>query len=66
MFFEGILKDKERDISMEMEFGRSSFYDGENLIYLNVNGKGVVLNEEEGRKLFQSMMELGSYLGYDR
>jgi hypothetical protein len=41
-FFQETIKDKKEDRSLEVEFGRSSFYGGENLIYLNVSPRSAV------------------------
>jgi hypothetical protein len=65
-FFEQTIQDKEdASIKMELEFGRSSFY-RDNLIYIKVDDKTVIVNEETGREIYDAMMRLGSYLGYDR
>lgn len=66
MFFEETVRDKERrDISFELEFGRSSYYHGENLIYLKVDDKHLILDEKTGRRVFEAMRAVGEYLGYD-
>jgi hypothetical protein len=51
--------------SITLEFGRSSYLGGENLIYMVVDGKTLILDEETGRKVFEAMDSLGAYLGYD-
>lgn len=68
MYFEETLRDKGQSSAdeIELEFGRSSFYGGISQIYINVDGKGVILNDEQGKKLYQAMVDLGRYLGYDR
>lgn len=67
MFFEKTIVDKERsESSLELEFGRSSYYGGENLSYIKVDGKLVILDEASGREIWQAMQNLGQYLGYDR
>lgn len=66
MFFEQTVNDMEKkDTKITLEFGRSSFY-RENLMYLTVDGKSVIVNEKTGREIFAAMQSLGSYLGYDR
>jgi hypothetical protein len=66
MFFDETIKDKKEERSLDVEFGRSSFYGGENLIYINVWDVSLILDEPTGRKLSQAMFELASYLGYAR
>lgn len=66
MFFDEVVRDKVEKESMQIEFGRSSYYDGESLIYLNVDGKSVIMDEQAGRKLCAAVSQLASYLGYDR
>jgi hypothetical protein len=51
---------------MRLEFGRSSFYGGENLIYLTIDDKTLIVDEATGRKICDAMWELGVYLGYDK
>jgi len=50
MFFQETIKDKKENRSLEVEFGRSSYY-GENLIYLRVWDESLILDEETGRRL---------------
>jgi hypothetical protein len=66
VFFEETLKDmKDKSISLDLEFGRTTFY-GDNLIYLKVDGKAMILDEEAGKRLTEAMDFLSGYLGYDR
>jgi hypothetical protein len=67
MFFEGVLTDKVRkDQNIEIEFGRSSYYSGESLVYLTVDGKTLILDEATGRKMLDAMDSLRGYLGYGK
>lgn len=68
MFFEGELVDKggKQKNHVHLEFGRSSYYDGESLIYIAINGEWVILDEAQGREIYEAMDNLGGYLGYDR
>jgi len=50
---------------MELEFGRSSYY-GEYLIYFTVDGNSVMVDKEVGREIYDAMMRLGAYFGYDK
>lgn len=66
MFFEEVLTDKEdKSKTFELEFGRSSYY-RDNLIYLRIDGKGLIMNEATGRRIVEAMEELGFYLGYKK
>lgn len=68
MFFEKTIRDKEdKTAGIELEFGRSSFYGGESLMYFNVDGKTVILDEKTGREICEAMQRqrLAVYLGYD-
>ena len=65
MYFEKAVQSKAAlpDV-MQIEFGKSTFCDGEPLIYLNVNGKGVIMDENTGREFCESVAGLAHYLGY--
>lgn len=66
MFFEGMLKDKGgKTEPVKLEFGRSSYYGGENLIYFVIDGKTLIVDEETGRKIAEGMSSLAAYLRYD-
>lgn len=64
-FFEETLKDKKEDRSLEVSFGCSSFY-GESLIYINVFGVSLILDDATGRRLSEAMYGLALFLGYAR
>jgi hypothetical protein len=66
VFFEERLKDKKDNRSLDVEFGRTSYYHGENLIYLKVFDVGLILDEATGRRLSEAMYDVASYLGYAR
>jgi hypothetical protein len=66
LFFEEELRDAASSgNSVQLEFGRSSYLDGESLVYLVLDGKTLILSEAAGRKLCAAMSNLSSYLGYD-
>ena len=66
-FFDEVIQDKkEPDGRMRLEFGRSSLYGGENLIYLTIDDKTQIVDEATGRKICDAMWELGVYLAYDK
>jgi len=65
-FFEETISDLEKkEARIDFEFGRSSFY-GQNLMYFRINGEGVIVDEETGKKIAEQMQGLAAYLGYDR
>lgn len=65
MFFEETLRDKEKqDAAVDLEFGRSSYYNGENLIYLKIDDTTLIVDEETGKRLVEAMSDVGRYLGY--
>lgn len=68
MFFEEQeIKDAARSGNkVTLEFGRSSYLGGENLIYMTIDGKTLILDDKTGRKVYEAMSALGGYLGYDR
>ncbi|MFD2263484.1 hypothetical protein ACFSM5_11340 [Lacibacterium aquatile] len=67
MFFDKTLQDKgSPSEKIDLEFGRSSFYDGESLMYFVIDGKTVIVDEKTGREIYERMQELAGYLGYDR
>jgi hypothetical protein len=66
VFYHKIIHDKEKqDVKIELEFGGSSFYGGENLMYLRIDGKFMVLDRETGVKIFNAVQKLGTYLSFD-
>lgn len=66
-YLDAVLVDvTDRSEPMELEFGRSSYWQGENLIYLVVDGRSLILDDATGRQVYKAMMKLGSYLGYDQ
>lgn len=65
VFFEEDIKDaggKNGDVHFEV--GRSSYLNGENLIYLSIDGKTLILDEKTGRELVEAFERLGRYLSY--
>lgn len=56
----------DRTEPMEIELGRSSDWQDENLIYIVVDGRSLILDDATGREIYRAMMKLGAYLGYDQ
>jgi len=67
VFFEKTIKDLvDKKNVVDMEFGRSSFYYGENLIYFKIDDKSFIVDEKTGREICEAMAHLGAYLAYDK
>ena len=67
MFFGEIIQDKEdQTATIAMEFGRSSFYDGESLMYFRIDDTCLIVDEKKGREIYESMKSLAVYLGYEK
>jgi hypothetical protein len=65
-YFDEVITDKkDKGIKLALEFGRSSYLGGENLMYLVVDGKGLILERKTGLKLFEALDKLAGYLGYE-
>jgi hypothetical protein len=62
MYFDEVIKDQyKNDTKIALEFGRMS-----GNMYLEFDGKLVVVDEETGRKIYDRMMDVGIYLQYDK
>ena len=48
---------------MDIEFDRSSFYD-EDSIYLNVDGKSVIMDRATAKKFVETVLGVGHYFGF--
>lgn len=64
-FFEEQIKDLKEPISVDLEFGRSSYYGGINRLYVKIDGRFMVLVESQGQRLCAAMDDLRAYLQYD-
>jgi hypothetical protein len=62
MYFEEKIQDQGGEGSMDVEFGRSSFYE-EDSIYLNVNGEGVIMDRATAKRFVDAVISLGHYHG---
>lgn len=69
MYFEELVRDQDHKGEMEFEFGRSSFYSGcdvangkgEDSIYLNVDGKGVIMDLATAKRFVEAAVSVGHY-----
>jgi len=65
-YFDGALVDvTDTTAPLNLEFGRSSDWQDENLIYLVIDDQALIVDDATGRALYKAMMKLGTYLGYD-
>jgi hypothetical protein len=62
MFFEEIVKCQGKKEKMSIEFGRSSYFE-EDSIYLNVDGKAIVMDRATAKKFVQAASDVGQYFG---
>ena len=62
MYFEETIQDQGGEHSMDVEFGRSSFYE-EDSIYLNVNGESVIMDRATAKRFVDAVISLGHYHG---
>lgn len=63
MFFEETVKCQGGKEEMDIEFGRSSFYE-EDSIYLNVNGKSIVMDRATAKRFVEAIVGVGRYFGF--
>lgn len=67
MYLETTLRDKGDEAkALDIEVGTSSYYSGERLLYLVVDGRTVILDHEAGKRLCEAFADIAGYLGYDR
>ncbi|MEZ5593634.1 MAG: hypothetical protein R3F53_24170 [Gammaproteobacteria bacterium] len=63
MFFEELVKCQGGKEEMDIEFGRSSFYE-EDSIYLKVDGKSIVMDRATAKKFVEAASGVGHYFGF--
>lgn len=70
-YFEETVTDQDGKSSMDIEFGRSSYYGGckvkngvgEDSIYINVDGNGVIMNLDTAKRFVEAVNSIGTYYG---
>ena len=62
MYFEETVEDQGDAESMKIELGRSSFYP-EDSIYINVDGKTVIMDRAMAKKFVNAVADVGRYHG---
>lgn len=65
MFFEEKINDQGGTDSLELEFGRSSYY-SENSLYIVINGNGVIVDRKTAKRIADAMASCASYLALDQ
>ncbi len=63
VFFEELVKCQGGKEEMDIEFGRSSFYE-EDSIYLKVDGKSLVMDRATAKKFVEAASGVGHYFGF--
>ena len=63
MFFEETIRDQGDKETMDVELGRSSFYD-EDSIYLKVDGKTVIMDRATAKRFVDAVVGVGLYHGF--
>jgi len=63
MYFEEIVNDQGDKNSIELELGRSSFYEQDS-IYIKVDGKLVIMDRETAKRFVEAVVRVGNYHGF--
>lgn len=63
VYFEETLKDQGDKNSMEVEVGRSSFYQ-EDSIYIEVDGKLVIMGRAQAKRFVEAVTKVGEYYSF--
>lgn len=66
-YFEETVRDAgEKSATMELEFGTTTHHGDGALMFFRVDGNSVAVDKETGRRIFEAMLQLGKYLGYQK
>lgn len=63
VYFAESIKDQGGKVSLEVEFGRSSYYP-EDSIYLTVEGKTVIMDHATAKRFVDAVVSVGQYHGF--
>jgi hypothetical protein len=74
VYFEEVIRDQDGKAEIDIEFGRSSYYAnckvsevksgiGEDSIYLNVDGKSVIMDRATAKRFVEAAISVGHYHG---
>lgn len=61
-YFDETIRDQGDKTSMNVEIGRSSFYP-EDSIYINIDGKLVIMDQATAKRFVEAVVSVGSYHG---
>ncbi|WP_207002627.1 hypothetical protein [Trinickia mobilis] len=62
MYFEETIRDQGAKATLDVELGRSSFYN-EDSIYLTVDGKMVIMDRATAKRFVEAVVAVGQYHG---
>jgi hypothetical protein len=62
MYFDETIRDQGGTTSFDIELGRSSYYP-EDSIYLMVDGKTVIMDQETAKRFVDAVVSVGQYHG---
>ena len=62
-YFEETIVDQGGDISMDVEVGTSSYYQKPSL-YLSVDGKEVIMDQETAKRFIKAVVDVGHFYGF--
>lgn len=62
-YFNESVKDQEGETVLDIEIGRSSYYP-DHSIYIEVDGKTVIMTPEIAKKFVDSVVSVGHYFGF--
>ncbi|EHQ9271222.1 TPA: hypothetical protein ACVU5S_004604 [Vibrio parahaemolyticus] len=63
VYFEETVKDQGDVNEMDIELGRSSYYE-EDSIYIRVDGKLVIMDRKTAKKFVDAVVDVGFYHGF--
>jgi hypothetical protein len=61
-YFEETIRDQGGNRTMDVEFGRSSYYP-EDSIYLTIDGKSVIMDRATAKRFVDAVVAVGQYHG---
>ncbi len=63
MYFEETIVDQGGRATMELEIGRSSYYE-EDSVYIRIGNEAVCMNRETAQRFVKAVSEVGFYHGF--
>jgi len=62
-YFKETVKNQEGEAALDIEIGRSSYYP-DHSIYIEVDGKVVIMTPEMAKNFVESVVSVGNYFGF--